>query len=229
MNEWIIALLIIIFTTIIFKLAQRLYKKYPTPLFLPVLVATVIIIFLLVTFNISYETYMIGGKWIDLMLGPAVVALAYPLYENRHLLKKLVLPLVTGTFIGACAGISTGILFAKIITNDEELLHAIIAKSVTTPVAMDITISLGGIDTHAAVFVMIAGMSGTILSTYVYRIFYLHTPIGRGVGIGSASHAIGTSKAFENSMLEGSISTIAMILSAVFVSILAPLFAIFLI
>lgn len=229
MNEFFITIVVICSTVIIFKLAQLLYKKYPTPLLLPVTVATVVIIALLVLCNISYNTFMIGGKWIDLLLGPAVVALAYPLYENRHILKELALPLLTGTFIGACIGIMTGVLFATFITEDEQLLYAIVAKSVTTPVAMDITITLGGVDTLAAVFVMIAGMSGTMLSTYVYRLFHLKTTIGRGVGIGSASHVIGTTKAMEHSLLEGSISTIAMILSALFVSILAPLFVFLLI
>src|SRR5690625_4245764 len=144
MNELIIAVIVISGTVLIFNLAQFIYKKYPTPLLLPVTVATIIIIALLVLFNISYDTYMIGGKWIDLLLGPAVVALAYPLYENRHILKELALPLLTGTFIGACIGIMTGILFATFITEDEQLLYEIVAKSDTTPVAMDITITIGG-------------------------------------------------------------------------------------
>src|SRR5699024_707231 len=95
-------------------------------------------------------------------------------------------------------------------------------KSVTTPVAMDISVSLTGISSLAVVFVMIAGISGAMLSTYVYQLTKLSSELAKGVGLGSASHAIGTSKALESSLRQGSISTISMIVSAVFVSVFTP-------
>src|SRR5699024_10991687 len=95
--------------------------------------------------------------------------------------------------------------------------------SVTTPVAIDISESLGGIGSLAAVLVIIAGLTGVLLGPIMFRIFRLRNEVGRGVGMGSASHAIGTATAFENSELEGSISTIAMIVNAVFVSIITPI------
>src|SRR5699024_9410815 len=103
------------------------------------------------------------------------------------------------------------------------IIYSLTPKSVTTPVAMDISQTLSGISSLAAVFVMIAGISGAMISTLAFKLLHLKNPISRGVGLGSASHAIGTSRALENSLEEGSISTVAMIISAVFVSILAPL------
>ncbi|MGM8212313.1 LrgB family protein [Virgibacillus sp. W0430] len=215
---------IIFVTIIVFNFANWLYKRYAHPLLLPVAVSTFILIFLLYIFNMSYETYMIGGEWINQLLGPAVVSLAYPLYIQRQILKKLAIPLLLGSLIGAIAGVSSGILLVKWAGFEDEIIVSLTPKSVTTPVAMDIAHAAGGITTLAAVFVMIAGIGGTMLSAYIFRLFRIESKIGRGVGLGSASHAIGTAKAMESSELEGSISTITMIVSAVYVSIIAPLF-----
>lgn len=223
MNNFLIIILVVIGTIIAYLLARRIYQRVYTPLLLPVASATFIIIIFLLIFRIPYETYMIGGEWINKFLGPAVVALAIPLYQHRDTLVKLAYPLLIGSFVGAIIGIFTGVLMTKWVGFDEDIIYSITPKSVTTPVAMDISQSLGGIGTLAALFVMIAGISGAMLCTYIYDIFKLKHPVSRGVGLGAASHAIGTAKALENSELEGSISTIAMILSAVFVSMITPI------
>lgn len=210
-------------TIIAYLLAVRIYKRFYTPLLLPVAVATAIVIIMLALFDVSYEEYMSGAKWIDAFLGPAVVALALPLYQNRHILKRLAIPIVFGTFTGAVVGIATGVLLANFAGFPAEIIYSVTPKSVTTPVAMDISASLTGIPSLAAVFVMIAGISGAMLSTAMFQLFQIKSNVGIGVGMGSASHAIGTARAFENNEEQGSISTIAMILSAVFVSMIAPI------
>jgi len=166
---------------------------------------------------------MIGGEWIDKLLGPAVVALAYPLYTQREIIKQIATPMIIGIFIGALVGITTGILFTKLVGFEDAIIYSLSPKSVTTPVAMDIASSIGGIPPLAVVFVMIAGIGGGVMSSSVFKWTKVNNYIGRGVGIGSASHAIGTAKAMENSELEGSVATVAMVLSAIFVSILAPI------
>lgn len=215
-------LLAIVGTLVIYLFARQLHLRVGRTFTLPIIVSTCIILIILLSFHISYETYMIGGQWINELLGPAVVALAYPLYQQRDTLKKVTVPILCGTLIGSVVGISTGILLAKWAGFDELIIYSLTPKSVTTPVAMAVTESIGGITSLAAVFVMIAGIGGVIISTFIFKIFKIDHELGRGVGIGSASHAIGTAKALENSLLEGSISTIAMVISAVLVSILTP-------
>lgn len=222
MNDLVISLFIIVGTIIAYLIAKWVYTRVYTPLLLPVFVATVLIVIFLLSFNISYDTYMIGGEWINKFLGPAVVALAYPLYQHRDILKRLAIPIISGTFIGAIVGIISGVLLAKVVGFDEELIYSLLPKSVTTPVAMDISNSLGGIASLAAVFVMIAGIAGAMFGKVIFKLFRIHHSVGHGVGFGSSSHAIGTAKALESSELEGSISTVAMILSAVFVSLITP-------
>lgn len=218
-----IAIAGIVGTVVSYIIGRKLFEKYKTPLLLPITVALIIIVLVLSLAKISYETYMIGGKWIHFFLGPAVVALAYPLYEQRHLLKQLAFPILVGSFVGSIIGVLTGFFFAKLANLEDVLLYSLLPKSVTTPVAMEISQSLGGISSLAAVLVIIAGLTGALFGPFLFRLFRIRNEVARGVGFGSASHAIGTGQAFERSEIEGSSSTIAMIVSAVFVSLLTPL------
>lgn len=222
MNEFLVASLIIGLTALIYRGALFIYRRFRRIYTAPIILSTVTIIVLLLLFHLPYETYMIGGKWIDHLLGPAVVALAYPLYQYRDLLKKMLLPIVTGTLIGAFIGVTSGLLLSKWAGFSELIIHSIVPKSVTTPVAMSIAESSGGVMPLAAVFVMIAGIGGVLIHPLVMRFARLTHPLGKGVGMGSASHAIGTATSMERDPLEGSVSTIAMVLSAVIVSVLAP-------
>ncbi|RKQ33532.1 LrgB family protein [Oceanobacillus halophilus] len=222
MTEFFIGIITILITILIYHFSVKIHKKWDYPFTLPILISTFVIIIGLLFFDIPYDTYLIGGDWISQLLGPAVVALAYPLYNNRHLLKKLMIPVISGTFLGAIVGITTGIALAKWAGFENEIIYTISSKSVTTPVSMAITDSIGGITPLAAVFVMIAGISGAVLSQYIFKYAKINHYLGKGIALGSASHAIGTATALENSEIEGSISSIAMIISAIVVSILTP-------
>lgn len=222
MIDSLIAIAAITGTVGIYAAAVYIYKKFNSPFTIPIIIATVIIIAILLAFQIPYDTYMRGGEWINHMLGPAVVALAYPMYQRRGILKKMLVPILCGTMLGAAVGVSTGILLAKWSGFDQLIIHSLAPKSVTTPVAMAITDTLGGATPLAAVFVMIAGIGGVLISSTVMKYFRIHHPIGRGVGMGSASHAIGTATIMEHDQLAGSVSTIAMVVSAVVVSVITP-------
>ncbi|WP_394219140.1 LrgB family protein [Halobacillus trueperi] len=222
MNSFLMASVIIIFTIFIYQGALFVYRRFRRIYTAPIIVSTVTIIILLLWFGLSYDTYMLGGKWIDHLLGPAVVALAFPLYQYRDLLKRMLLPILVGTSVGAFIGVTSGLLLSKWAGFSELIIHSIVPKSVTTPVAMSIAESSGGVMPLAAVFVMIAGIGGVLIHPIVMRYARLTHPLGKGVGMGSASHAIGTATSMERDPLEGSVSTIAMVLSAVIVSVLAP-------
>ncbi len=200
-----------------------IYRRFPSPFTLPLLLGTIIIILILLVFRIPYETYYHGGKWLEMLLGPAVVALAYPLYYQLDLVKKYALAIVIPVCLGAVVGVLSGYYFAKLLGMEEAIIASIVPKSVTTPVAMDVAKALGGISPLAAVIVMIAGISGAVLSPYVFRLFRITSELAKGIAIGSASHAIGTAKALENSEREGVASSVAMIISAIVVSITAPI------
>src|SRR5699024_10356834 len=150
-----------------FIIATKCNRKKPSPLTLPVLLATFQIVVLLLIFNIPFETYMIVGVRIDQLLGPVVVAVPYPRSTQREIIKQIAAPMIIGIFTGALVGITTGILFTKLIGFDDVIIYSLSPKSVTTPVAMDIASSIGGIPPLAVVFVMIAGIGGGVMSSFV--------------------------------------------------------------
>lgn len=223
MANFFIAFISIVGTIVAYLVGRWINRKFPSPFTIPILIATILVIVFLLLGKIPYETYMIGGQWINELLGPAVVALAYPLYMQRRLLWKYFLPIVSGVFVGAVVGILSGVFMAKALQVSDWIIYSITPKSVTTPVAMDIASSLDGVPPLAAVFVMIAGIGGAVIGPILFRYVRITRHVAKGVGFGSASHAIGTATAMEYNQLEGAVSTVAMVLSAIIVSILTPL------
>ncbi|WP_078555551.1 LrgB family protein [Bacillus alkalicellulosilyticus] len=213
-------------TILVYMLTRKLYERYPNPFTLPILLSTTSIVIVLLFFKIPYESYQIGAQWIEKLLGPAVVALAYPLYKQWKLVSTYAVPIIVGVVVGACIGITSGFYFALWLGVENEIIYSVLPKSVTTPVAMEVSGDIGGVPSLAAIFVMIAGIGGTVLSPFCYKLFRIHHEVARGIGLGSASHAVGTAKAIEYSQQEGAISTVAMTLSAIVVSIIIPILVI---
>ncbi|MGW5888013.1 LrgB family protein [Priestia aryabhattai] len=201
----------------------KVYVRFSYPILIPVLTTTIFVILLLLAFHVSYDQYMIGGKWINSLLGPAVVALAYPLYKQREMLVKYSVPIIGGVFVGLFAGMISGLVFAEVFGVDRSLILSIIPKSITTPVAIQIATGLGGVPSMTVVFVMIAGFSGVILGPLLLKWIRIKSSLGKGIALGSASHALGTSKAFEYGELTVSMSSVSMTLSAVLGSVFGPI------
>lgn len=202
-----------------------IYLRYRKTLLNPVLASTAILALVLVLANIPYDTYMTGGSWIGTLLGPAVVALAIPLYKQRELLFKNLVPVVSGILAGVAVGMTSGVLFTQLFRFSEQLILTVLPKSLTTPVAMQVASNLGGIPSLAAVFVMVAGFTGYILGPLVLNWMHIDSAIGRGIALGTSAHGMGTAKAFEYGQQEASMSSVAMTLSAVFGALLGPVAA----
>ncbi|WP_332697550.1 LrgB family protein [Halalkalibacter lacteus] len=214
-------------TIVTYLAAKAFYKRYPFPFTLPLLISTIIIIIILLLFQVPYDTYHSGGRWLEYLLGPAVVALAYPLYRQLTMLKRNFLAIFISVSAGGVVGIMSGLLFAKWLGIEQDLISSLVPKSVTTPVAMDIALTIGGIPPLAAVLVTVAGIGGVVLAPYVFKRCKIVSEFAKGIGTGSAAHAIGTAKALENSEEEGAASSIAMTLSAIIVSIIGPILVLF--
>jgi len=212
----------IILTYLLYQLMKLVYNKFYSPLLVPIATTTFLLIIFLIVTNISYETYMLGGKWIGELLGPAVVALALPLYQHRKTLNQYFIPISTSVIVGSSVGMLSGLFAALWLQFDQSVILSLVPKSVTTPVAMDIADMTGGVPTLAAVFVTIAGISGSMFGPILFGKCGIHHYIGVGVGFGTASHGIGTARALELGKGEAAVSSIAMILSAIFVAIVGP-------
>ncbi|ANU14859.1 putative murein hydrolase export regulator [Planococcus halocryophilus Or1] len=214
-----------ILTVATYFLTNIFYLRYRKTLLNPVLASTAILAIILVAANVSYETYMTGGSWIGTLLGPAVVALAIPLYKQRDLLFKNLIPIISGIVAGVTVGMASGVLFTQIFRFSEQLILTVLPKSLTTPVAMQVASNLGGIPSLAAVFVMVAGFTGYILGPSLLTWLHIDSAIGRGIGLGTSAHGMGTAKAFEYGQQEASMSSVAMTLSAVLGALLGPIAA----
>ncbi len=224
-----IGLLLLVLTVAVYLLAKRIYasssKMYASPL---IITPLLIISFLLLT-GIPYESYNAGGKWLTDLLQPATIAFAIPLHKNFKVLKKHAAEIAAGVLSGTVMAVLSSMLLAKWLHLSGDLATSLVPRSVTTPIAMSISQSIGGVPSITAVFVILTGVLGTLMGPSVLRLFRIDNEIARGVSLGTAAHGTGTSKAFELSSLTGTISSIAMILTALLSIGLAPaLLAVFL-
>lgn len=212
-------------TILVYTIANFLYVRFRKTPLNPVITSTFILALILIVLDIPYTSYMEGGNWIATLLGPAVVALAVPLYKQRALLQKNLGPIAIGILAGVAVGIASGTLFARWLGFGDELVYTVLPKSLTTPVAMQVASTIGGIPSLAAVFVMVAGFTGILIGPYLLQMLRIDSSIGRGIGLGASAHGLGTARAFEYGSEDASMSSVAMTLSAVFGALLSPVAA----
>ena len=184
-------------------------RVFKSPIVNPLLVGiSLVIIFLSVT-KIPLEYYETGGDIISLFLAPATTVLAYSIYRQIALLKKYFLPVCLGCLVGSCVSVASVIGLCRLFHVEEKLTATMIPKSVTTPIAMEVSRSLGGMPSVTVAAVVVTGIFGAILCPVLIRVFKIKNPIAAGVGIGTSSHAMGTSKAVELGEIEGAMSGIS--------------------
>lgn len=225
--QLLLALLTIVSTVVLFIFLNKLYLKFSNPFLLPFFTGTIITCVILVAFNIPYETYMEGGQWISKMLGPAVVALAFPLYNQRELVFKYKYSIITSLLVAMFSGLISIFILLKLMNLSHEYMLTALPKSLTTPVAMQVSEVIGGVPPLTVVLVMIAGFTGAILGPTIFKIAKIDTAISRGVAIGSASHGVGLTKLKEYGEEDLSIGSLSMGLSAVLGAFIIPLFVIY--
>ncbi|MFJ7825099.1 LrgB family protein [Psychrobacillus sp. NPDC096623] len=220
-----IALLMIIGTIVLFYLMTFVYRRFTYPLLIPIFSTTVLLVLILVMNKIPYDTYMSGGKWINELLGPAVVSMAYPLYIHREKIIKYKVPIFLSVLCALLSGLVSITLLSRLLSFEEHVLLSLLPKSITTPVAIPISEAVGGVPTLTAVFVIFAGLVGAILGPIIFRVCRIDQAISRGISIGSASHGIGVSKLTEYGEETLTMGSVSMTLSAILGSFVCPLFA----
>lgn len=217
------AIVWIALTVAIYQTALVLYARSGKKQLLnPLLTTTAAIILILHFTHTTYAQYMSGGNYIGFMLGPATVALAVPLYRSIRLLKSRALPIALGLLAGCVMGMFSATALALLFGMPRVLVLSLIAKSVTTPVAMAISSEIGGAPSLTAAFVIITGLIGGTLAALRFSRRRGDWP-SRGLGLGVAAHGIGTSQAIMLDEVAGAFSGVGMSLNAVLTSILAPI------
>lgn len=223
MSTFIIGIAMIALTVVLYIPATRLYKRIKWPILMPVLTTTAVIVVILLITGIKLDTYMLGGKWIQDLLGPAVVSLAYPLSKHMDVLKRNIIPILGGTLGGSIVGMFTGASVALLLGYPKDIVIALLPKSVTTPVAIQLADQAGGNASFTSLFVMIAGFSGILLGPLMMKWIRIKDNSAYGIGLGSASHALGMARSFEYGENAVALSSVSMIVSAIAGSLFLPL------
>ena len=214
----------IVLSVLAFRIGMWVNKKIKHPLANPLLIAMTLIVLLLVLFDIPLDMYEKGSAIITLFLAPVTAVLALTIYRQRALLMSSLLPVLLGTLAGSVASLFSIKWTSGLLGLDRVVLASLMSKSVTTPIAIAITEQFGGIPALTVASTVISGTLGNLLAPLLAKMFFISDPVAHGVGIGSCSHALGTSKALEIGEVEGAMSSIAISLSGIFTVLLAPLF-----
>lgn len=215
-------ILFLVLTLLIYIGTKRIYRRFPRVYLSPLLITPLILVILLLTIHVPYTSYNQGGQWLSRLLQPATIAFAIPLYKNIQTLKKHAIEIVSSVLFGSIVAVTSSALLAKLLHLDSGLMSSIIPRSITTPIAMNVSQAIGGVPTVTAVFVIMTGLIGTIVGPFIVKWLRIDGEIARGILFGTAAHGTGTSKAFELSSLTGTISSISMILAALFTLAATP-------
>ena len=202
--------------------AKWLQKRTGLMLLNPILLTMALLIILLKWSGISYETYSEGGHLIEFWLRPAVVALGVPLYLQLETIKKQLLPILLSQLVGCIVGVVSVVLIARWMGAPQEIIYSLAPKSVTTPIAMEVTKTLGGIPSLTAAVVVCVGLLGGILGMKTMQITHIGSPMAQGLSLGTAAHAVGTSTAMDISSKYGAFASLGLTLNGILTALLTP-------
>lgn len=207
----------------VFAMFKGLQKKTGWVLLNPILFTIAALILFLKLSGISYETYNEAGELIAFWLKPAVVALGVPLYLQLEMVRKQWLPILLSQLVGCLVGVISVVLIAKGLGASPDVICSLAPKSVTTPIAMEVSNATGGIPSLTAAVVVMVGLFGAVFGFKVLGLGQVKSPIAQGLSMGTASHAIGTSAAMEVSRKYGAYASLGLTLNGILTSILAPM------
>ena len=217
-------LLGITLTLAIFTFANWIYQKCKQhPLANPVLISITLVSLTLWITGTAYQDYFDGAKYIHFLLGPATVALAVPLYKNLHHIKAALIPILLTVILGGTFAIISGVGVAALLGASKTTLLSLAPKSVTAPVAMDLSEIIGGTPSLTAVLVILSGVTGAIFGGMVLTLIGVRDKKARGLAVGIASHGIGTARKLNVNETSGAFAGLGMGLNALATAILLPL------
>ncbi|HUE96041.1 MAG TPA: LrgB family protein [Longimicrobiaceae bacterium] len=206
-----------------YTLNDHLYRRSGRhPLLNPVLTSVLLLVAIFTVSGTDYPTYFEGAQFVHFLLGPATVALAVPLYFNISALKRAWFPLSVGLLAGSVTAVLSAVGIARLLGGSAQTALALAPKSVTAPVAMGIAEKTGGPPSLTAILVVSTGILGAVMGPALLSWLRVRDPAVRGFAMGTASHGIGTARAFQESEETGAFSGLAMGLNALLTSLILP-------
>ncbi|PWJ67220.1 TIGR00659 family protein [Fibrobacter sp. UWB15] len=213
----------ILLTLVTFEIGVTISKKFKYSFLNPLLIANILIVgFLLIT-GISLESYNVGGDYISVMLSPATVVLAVPLYRQISKLKQFWKPILAGIFAGSLTSLACVIVVSKLVGLSETLMLSLLPKSITIPMGSVVSAQIGGIPPVTIIAITITGITGAVSAPAVCRFCRIKHKVAQGIAIGTASHALGTTRAMEMGEVQGAMSSLSIGVAGLFTAIVTPI------
>jgi len=208
-----------------YALGVSIKRKFKWGLLNPLLISIVFVITILLVFHIDYKSYNEGAKYISYLLTPATVCLAIPLYQQLELLQNNLKAVLIGIFTGVMSSLGSILGFSYLFHLTHEQYVTLLPKSITTAIGIGVSVELGGITTITIAVIIVTGILGYIFGEGICKLFKIKEPIAVGLAIGTASHALGTSRALAIGEVEGAMSSLSVAVSGLLTVICALLFA----
>lgn len=223
LNEFLMTFIVCALIIGLFLASRKLNSKLNSPLLNPLLLCIVIISGTLIYADISYRAFADSSAPIHFFLEIAVVALAYPLYKQIHDIKRSLGLLLLCGFIGVTSATLVAFMLCKLFAVPDELLHSLLALSVTTPITLIVTDGLNGIPAIAAFMVILIGMFGAVFGLSLLHLLKIKDQRAKGLALGVVCHGIGTAAAIEHHPQAGAFASASMIVSALITAIWVPI------
>lgn len=211
----------ILITVMAYIISRKIALTTRVSLLNPIIVSAAIIIGLMYFTPLTYDIYDLGGTVITKVLGPIVVILAVPLYNNRDLLKRYKRPVIIGVMVAIASSLVSVIVLSKLFNMDSAIVRSLIPKSITNPMAMEVVDMVGGIKELTVIFVAVTGIIGATAGQLIFRVFSIENDTAKGIALGAASHGIGTAKAVDISDEAGAASSLSMGITGVLTIVIA--------
>ncbi|MGR6981347.1 CidB/LrgB family autolysis modulator [Testudinibacter sp. P27/CKL/0425] len=212
-----------VLTILAFITALWLHKRWKSILFNAFVLTLLLLIGTLLLLDIPYDRYMQGNAPLNSLLGPSIVALALPLYQQLRQISRRWRSILLITTAASLLAMFSGAGLALLLGASEEIIATVLPKSLSTPIAMAVAETVGGVPSVAAVGVLLAGLQGSIFGYLILKKIGLKHPEAIGLSVGAISHALGTARTLEMDQQAGVYSSIALVLCGIISSVLAPL------
>lgn len=209
----------ILLALIMYMIGVQINKRIKSPLTNPLLMGMILTIIFLKVTKIPYDDFNVGGSYITFLIAPATVALIINLYKNFNLFIKNIVPVMAGVISGVLTSVVSVFVLSKLLGLDQVITISIVPKSLTTAIGVAISAEYGGIQAVTVVCMVVSGIGGAVIAPSVMKILRVKDPVAQGVGIGTASHAAGTSRAIQMGEVQGAMSGLSIALAG-FVSVL---------
>jgi len=224
-SSFLIGVLYLAITLIIYFANKRLYRRWRALPFMPLVLTPILLVLMLVLGHISYQNYMGETQWLLWLLGPSSIAFAVPVYDNMAIIKRHWMSLSAGVLTATVVAVTSSIWLSRLFTLSDEIQRSMAVRSVTTPFALAAAKQLGGQPDLVALFVVVTGVFGMAVGDMLFLHLSIREGVAKGAGFGAASHGAGTARSYELGQQEGVVASLVMMLSGVVMVLVAPLVA----